>query len=93
MTETDQSKAGDLHSKTGVVSAVSGDKSIRVEVSVMVKHQRYGKYVRCRTKLMVHDPDNEASVGDLVEIAPCRPVSKRKSWRLVRVIRHDRAMA
>jgi len=73
--------------RTGVVTSTGGDKTIRVEVSLMVKHPMYGKYVRRRTKLAAHDPDNAASLGDVVEILPCRRISKRKSWRLVRVVR------
>ena len=71
---------------TGVVTSNSGDKSIRVTIAYKVKHPKYGKYVRRRTKLGVHDDRNECGVGDLVEIAECRPYSKAKSWRLVRVV-------
>jgi small subunit ribosomal protein S17 len=71
---------------TGVVSSSSGDKSVRVTIDYRVKHPKYGKYVRQRTKLGVHDERNECEAGDLVEIAECRPYSKTKSWRLVRVI-------
>jgi len=71
---------------TGVVTNNSGDKSIRVTIAYKVKHPKYGKYVRRRTKLGVHDERNECGVGDLVEIAECRPYSKAKSWRLVRVV-------
>lgn len=75
------------HPQTGVVSRVSGDKSIGVTLNMLVKHPKYGKYVNRRTKLSVHDPANQAVVGDTVEIVPCRPISKRKSWRVVRVVR------
>ena len=71
---------------TGVVTSDSGAKSIRVTIAYKVKHPKYGKYVRRRTKLGVHDERNECGVGDLVEIAECRPYSKAKSWRLVRVV-------
>ena len=72
---------------TGTVSSVGGDKTIRVVVENLVKHQLYGKYVRRRSKLAAHDPANAAKLGDKVEIISCRPVSKTKSWRLVRVVR------
>ncbi len=72
---------------TGVVTSTGGDKTIRVNVNALVKHVRYGKYVRRRTRLAVHDPNNEAALGDQVEIVSCRPISKTKSWRLVRVVR------
>jgi small subunit ribosomal protein S17 len=69
-----------------VVSSNSGNKSIRVTIDYRVKHPKYGKYVRRRTKLGVHDEQNQCGVGDLVEITECRPYSKSKSWRLVRVV-------
>ena len=72
--------------RTGVVTSNSGDKSIRVTIEYKVKHPRYGRYVRRRTKLAVHDESNVSAVGDLVEIAECRPYSKSKSWRVVRVV-------
>ena len=75
---------------TGVVASTGGDKTIRVNINTLVKHPRYGKYVRKRTGLAVHDPDNQAAPGDLVEVLPCRPISKTKSWRLVRVVRPRR---
>ena len=74
-----------LKTLTGVVVSNSGDKSITVAIDFKIKHPKYGKYVKRRTKLAVHDEQNQAGVGDLVEIAECRPYSKTKSWRLVRV--------
>ena len=71
---------------TGTVTSNSGDKSIRVTIDYKVKHPKYGKYIKRRTKLGVHDPQNASGVGDLVEIAQCKPESKTKSWRLVKVL-------
>jgi len=71
---------------TGVVTSDSGSKSIRVTIEYKVKHPKYGKYVRRRTKVGVHDEQDGCRVGDLVEIAQCRPYSKTKSWRVVRVV-------
>lgn len=71
---------------TGVVASNSGDKSVTVVIDFKVKHPKYGKYVRRRTKVGVHDEHNQGTVGDKVEIAECRPHSKTKSWRLVRVV-------
>ena len=71
----------------GMVMKASADKTIRVSIQNLVKHPMYGKYVRRRTKVAVHDPDNAASVGDTVEIVPCRRISKMKNWRLLRVVR------
>ncbi len=75
-----------LKTLTGVVISNSGDKSIRVVVDFKVRHPKYGKYIKRRTKLGVHDEHNKAGVGDVVEVAQCRPYSKTKSWRLVRVV-------
>jgi len=72
--------------QTGVVTSKSGIKSIRVTMEYKVKHPKYGKYVRRRMKLAVHDEQDSCGVGDLVEIAECRPLSKTKSWRVVRVL-------
>lgn len=69
-----------------VVVSKSGDKSITCQINYKVKHPRYGKYINRRVKLGVHDPNNLAGVGDIVEIKECRPISKRKSWRLINVI-------
>ena len=75
-----------LKTLTGVVISNSGDKSIKVAIDFKVKHPRYGKYVKRRTKLAVHDEHNRAGAGDVVEVAQCRPYSKTKSWRLVNVL-------
>ncbi|MHC4424143.1 MAG: 30S ribosomal protein S17 [Planctomycetota bacterium] len=71
---------------TGVVISNSGDKSIKIAVDFKVRHPKYGKYIKRRTKLGVHDEHNKAGVGDVVEVTQCRPYSKTKSWRLVRVL-------
>ncbi|WP_446831385.1 30S ribosomal protein S17 [Candidatus Foliamicus sp.] len=63
------------------------DKTRRVAVERVVKHPMYGKYARRTTRMLVHDESNVAREGDLVAIVEGRPVSRRKSWRLVRVLR------
>jgi small subunit ribosomal protein S17 len=70
----------------GVVIGKSGQKTIKVAVDYMVKHPKYGKYLRRRSRLAVHDELNQAAVDDKVEIAESRPYSKTKSWRLVQVL-------
>jgi small subunit ribosomal protein S17 len=70
---------------TGLVTSKSGDKSIRVTVGFKVKHPKYNKYIRRRTRLAVHDERNLCGVGDTVEITESRPFSKTKSWRVVQV--------
>jgi small subunit ribosomal protein S17 len=62
------------------------DKTISVIVERRVEHPLYKKYVRRKTKLLAHDENNECNEGDTVAIEECRPLSKRKAWRLQRVI-------
>ncbi len=76
-----------LKTLTALVISLSGDKSVKVSIDYKVKHPKYGKYIRKRTKFGVHDERNECGVGDLVEIAQCRPISKSKSHRLIKVIK------
>ncbi len=74
--------------------SAKGEKTILVQISSMVKHPVYGKYIKQRTKLAAHDPLNDAKVGDVVDIGLCRRMSKTKSWRLVRIVRRgDSPMA
>lgn len=88
MTEATDTKTGasEQSAKAAFVSKRSGDKSLTVTLRDVVKHVAYEKYLRRERKLAVHDPKNIAQVGDMVEIVPCRPVSKRKRWRVVRVL-------
>jgi len=72
--------------KRAVVVSKSGDKSITVQIDYKIKHPIYGKYIKRRTKLGVHDESNQAGIGDKVDIVECRPISKTKSWRLVKVV-------
>ncbi len=72
--------------KIGVVVSDKRDKTRTVEVEYQIRHPKYGKYLSRQTRHHVHDPENTSRAGDRVEIAPCRPISKTKSWRLVRVV-------
>ena len=72
--------------RVGVVTTAGRDKTIKVMLSYQVKHPKYGKYLRRRTVLHAHDEKNEAATGDLVEVTECRPMSKTKHWRLVRIV-------
>lgn len=72
--------------RIGVVTSDTRDKSRKVVISFQSKHPKYGKYMKKRTVINVHDENNESHNGDRVEIAECRPISKTKSWVLVRVI-------
>src|SRR3954463_14903400 len=75
-----------LRTIVGVVSSDKGNKSITVVVDFQTKHPKYGKIMRRRTKLYAHDEKNEARPGDKVELAECRPLSKTKHHRLIRII-------
>ncbi len=71
---------------TGVVTRDKMSRTRRVDVERLVKHPRYGKYIKKRTVCYVHDENNESHVGDTVEIMETRPLSKQKCWRLLRII-------
>jgi small subunit ribosomal protein S17 len=72
--------------EVGVVTSDKMNKTRRVEIPRLVKHARYGKYIKRRTICHVHDEQNESHAGDTVEIMETRPLSKTKHWRLVRVV-------
>jgi small subunit ribosomal protein S17 len=84
--ETTQQR-GRRRVEIGVVTSDKMNKTRRVEIPRLVKHARYGKYIRRRTICHVHDEKNESHLGDTVEIMESRPLSKLKNWRLVRVVR------
>lgn len=71
---------------TGHVVSKKTDKTIAVLIERTVKHPLYGKYMRRSTKLLAHDQNNECKEGDVVVIESSRPISKRKSWRLQKII-------
>lgn len=62
------------------------NKTISVKVERKVIHPLYKKYVKHTTKLMAHDESNECSIGDMVAIEACRPMSKYKCWRLQKIV-------
>jgi small subunit ribosomal protein S17 len=76
----------------GVVTGDKAAKTRRVEIPRLVKDARYGKYLRRRTICTVHDENNESHAGDTVEIVECRPMSRTKRWKLVRVVQQRRAL-
>jgi small subunit ribosomal protein S17 len=84
---------GRRRTEVGVVTSDKMNKTRRVEIPRLVKHPRYGKYIRRRTVCKVHDEENASHVGDKVEIMETRPVSKTKHWRLVRVVTRAPAQA
>lgn len=76
---------------TGRVVSDKMDKSISVLISRVVKHPIYGKYMRRSTKILAHDEHNVCHAGDKVSITECRPLSKRKAWRLVEILERAEA--
>ena len=80
-----------LRTVTGEVVSSKMDKTASVSISRVVKHPLYGKYIRRTTKILVHDEDNSCKEGDVVSIAECRPLSKRKAWRVVEILERAEA--
>ena len=72
--------------EVGVVTGDKMHKSRRVEIPRLIKHAKYGKYLRRKTVCHVHDENNTSHVGDTVEIVECAPKSKLKRWDLVRIV-------
>jgi small subunit ribosomal protein S17 len=70
----------------GTVESNKMDKTIVVRVERLVKHDKYGKYIKRTSKLTAHDPENTCNIGDRVSVASTRPLSKSKRWRLVEVL-------
>ena len=83
---SEQKQRGQRRVLVGVVTRDKMNKTRRVEINRLVKHPRYGKYVRRRTVCHVHDEGNTSHVGDTVEIMETRPLSKTKHWRLVKIV-------
>ena len=71
--------------QTGLVVSSNRDKTITVMVERKVKHPLYKKILRRSSKLQAHDQDNTCGKGDLVTIQECKPLSKTKSWNLLKV--------
>ncbi len=71
---------------TGRVVSNKMDKTIAVLIERSVKHPLYEKYVRKSSKLLAHDEKNECNEGDVVVIESSRPLSKRKAWRLQKIV-------
>ncbi len=79
------SERGIRKTRRGKVVSRSGDKTIVVLVERRYQHPIYGKQLVAARKMHAHDENNEAAVGDTVEIQECRPLSRLKRWRLVKI--------
>ena len=87
-----------MNEKTKVQRALTGrvvsdrmDKTISVLIERRIKHPLYGKIIRRSRKYLAHDELNEAKVGDIVEIREGRPISRRKSWNMTRIVQVSQA--
>jgi len=92
-TTTSNEKTGEAAvkaTKIGVVESDKRNKTRKVVVRFLAKHPKYGKFMRRRTVLHVHDENNESHLGDTVEVVQTRPISKTKCWELVRVVERSR---
>ena len=100
MAETQTTPAADtkparalLRKIQGVVASDKGDKTIKVVVNYQTRHAKYGKYLKYRSVLHAHDETNDAKEGDIVEIAECRPLSRTKHHRLLRIVQRGNERA
>lgn len=84
--ETQAADAATKRTVQGVVTSVAGDKSATIMIERKIKHPIYGKFIKRSTKLHVHDETNECNKGDTILVEECRPMSKTKSWKLVKIV-------
>jgi small subunit ribosomal protein S17 len=82
---TEQDTSDKLRTVDGRVVSSKMDKSVTVAIERKKPHPVYGKYIRRTTKVVAHDEGNSCSDGDTVTITECRPISRRKSWRVVAI--------
>ena len=92
MTATQDAAAKGGRQLTGRVVSDKMNKTVTVKVERRVAHPMYGKVVTRTKKYHAHDETNECKEGDRVMIEECRPLSRTKSWRLVKVLEHTRAV-
>ena len=79
--------------KVGIVVSDVCEQTVTIKVVTPVRHRKYHRIVRRTTRFLAHDAQNRCKMGDMVEIRECRPLSKRKHWRVIRVIRAARVAA
>ena len=83
------STRGNRKERKGIVVGEKMDKTIVVRVERVLRHPLYGKVIRTHKKYKVHDENNQARMGDTVQIMECRPLSKTKRWRLVDILKRE----
>lgn len=86
MAMTTENKRGRRIEVTGEVVSNKMQKTISVKVTQMVKHAKYGKYVKRSSVFKAHDEKGEAKIGDVVRIYETRPLSKTKRWALAAIV-------
>ena len=82
MTEVKKSKK----TRSGIVVSAKMDKTVVVLTERIMRHKLYGKYMRRHVKYLADDPENSCAIGDRILIEECRPLSKRKRWRLLEIL-------
>ncbi|MFT7388854.1 MAG: small subunit ribosomal protein S17 [Candidatus Endobugula sp.] len=85
MAQIENQQAKEARTLMGKVVSDKMDKTITVLIERRVKHPLYGKYMSKSSKLKAHDEENSCIIGDVVIIAESRPLSKSKSWALVKI--------
>ena len=81
-----ESHRGQRKTRIGVVTSDRMDKTAVVSIMTLKQHPLYGRTVKRTAKFKAHDENNECGIGDTVEIMECRPLSREKRWRLVRIV-------
>ncbi len=76
--------------RQGVVVSAAMDKTITVQLTRTMRHPLYGRVVKKRSKLYAHDEQNQCGVGDQVQVMECRPLSRMKRWRLLKIVEKAR---
>ena len=84
--ETAATTAATKRTVQGLVTSSAGDKSATIMIERRIKHPMYGKIIKRSTKLHIHDEANECNKGDTILVEECRPMSKTKSWKLVKIV-------
>ncbi|KXB33038.1 30S ribosomal protein S17 [Atopobium deltae] len=72
--------------RTGVVTSISGEKTVTIEIVDRKRHPKYGKMMTLTKKLHCHDEQGIAGIGDTIRVMETRPLSKTKRWRVVEVV-------
>ncbi len=83
---SEELQRGIRKTRQGIVVSDKMDKTIVVQVNTLKSHPLYGRTMKRSTRFQAHDENGEAGIGDTVEIMECRPVSKNKNWRLLKVV-------